>query len=74
MPQACAAGKGSLRRAKTGRALAACARSWLESNRDGRLRQDHCGDLSTLRKRGTFYFALTVSGAYWMQWMGTNGA
>jgi len=35
------AGKGALRRAKNGRALARCAPLWLNGNSDGRLRRDH---------------------------------
>ena len=49
--------KGSLRRAV--RALARCVRPRPQQNRDGRLRRDHSGGLSTLRNWGSFYFALT---------------
>jgi hypothetical protein len=56
MPHPCSAYKGTLRRAKTRRALAACARLWLDTSRDGRLRQDHSREISIfLTKNVTAY-------------------
>src|SRR5690348_7807255 len=51
MPQPCSARKGTLRRAKTRRALAACARLWLDDSCDGRLRQDHSRESFTFCKK-----------------------
>ena len=71
--ESCSDGKGTLRRAEIGRALASCARFCQRRNRDGRLRQDHSGDLFTLHKWGTFYFALTPLFANTVRQLGPQG-